>query len=163
MNDQIRIPQIRLVAEDGEQIGIIETRKALEMAVERELDLVEVSPEARPPVCRIMDYGKHRYELSKKSKKGKQASSQLKEIRLRPRIDDHDYGFKLKHAETFLQQRHKVRVTVFFRGREHAHRNQGRTLLERVQEDLAEVGTAEGRIMDEGRNMVLIISPKASN
>ena len=160
MNDKIRIPQIRLVAEDGEQIGIIDTRKALEMAQERELDLVEVSPEARPPVCRIMDYGKHRYEMSKKSKKGKQASSQLKEIRLRPRIDDHDYGFKLKHAETFLQHRHKVRVTVFFRGREHAHRNQGRSLLERVQEDLAEVGTPEGRIQDEGRNMVLIISPK---
>lgn len=160
MNEAIRIPQIRLVAEDGEQIGILETRKALEMAQEQELDLVEVSPEARPPVCRIMDYGKHRYELSKKSKKGKQASSQLKEIRLRPRIDDHDYGFKLKHAETFLKQRHKVRVTVFFRGREHAHRNQGRALLERVQEDLAEVGAPEGRIQDEGRNMVLIVSPK---
>jgi len=160
MNDDIRIPQIRLIAEDGEQVGVMETRKALEMAQERELDLVEVSPEARPPVCRIMDYGKHRYEVSKKAKKGKPASSQMKEIRLRPRIDDHDYGFKLKHVEDFLKHRHKVRVTVFFRGREHAHRDQGRGLLERVQEDLAEVGAPEGRIQDEGRNMVLIMSPK---
>jgi translation initiation factor IF-3 len=107
-----------------------------------------------------MDYGKYRYELSKKSKKGKPASSQLKEIRLRPRIDDHDYGFKLKHVEDFLKQRHKVRVTVFFRGREHAHRDQGRQLLERVKEDMSEFGVPEGNIQDEGRNMALIITPR---
>jgi translation initiation factor IF-3 len=160
VNEQIRIPQVRLIGEDGEQIGIMETRKAMELAQEKDLDLVEVSPEARPPVCRVMDYGKYRYEMSKKQKKGKQASSQLKEIRLRPQIDDHDYTFKLKHVEEFLKQRHKVRVTVFFRGRQHAHRDQGRELLERVKVDLSEVGVPEGNIQDEGRNMVLIVTPR---
>ncbi|MCY3764170.1 MAG: translation initiation factor IF-3 [Gemmatimonadetes bacterium] len=160
VNEQIRIPQIRLVDKDGEQVGIVETRKAMEMAMEADLDLVEVAPNARPPVCRIMNYGKYRYEQSKKQKKGKKTASQLKEIRLGPRISDHDYEFKIRHAENFLKHRHKVRISVEFRGRQNMYRMQGRELLERAEEDLREVGAAEMPIKDEGRNIVVIIAPK---
>jgi len=160
VNRRIRIPQVRLISETGEQVGIVETREALEMAQAKDLDLVEVAPNARPPVCRIMDYGKFRYEQSKKTKKGKQAGSQLKEIRMRVRISDHDYQFKARHAETFLKQRHKVRVAVEFRGRENAHREQGLVLLERVVEDLKEVGSPESPPRHEGRAMAVIMAPK---
>jgi translation initiation factor IF-3 len=160
MNDLIRVPQVRLVSEDGEQIGVVDTTKALAMAVEANLDLVEVAPNARPPVCRIMNYGKYRYEQSKKAKKSKKSSSQLKEIRLGPRISDHDYQFKMRHAEKFLQDRNKVRVSVEFRGRQNMYRQQGRELLQRVEEDLKEVGTPESPARDEGRNVVLIMAPK---
>ena len=160
MNDLIRVPQVRLVSEDGEQIGVVDTEKALEMAVEANLDLVEVAPNARPPVCRIMNYGKYRYEQSKKAKKGKKSSSQLKEIRLGPRISDHDYQFKMRHAEKFLQDRNKVRVSVEFRGRQNMYRQQGRELLQRVEEDLKEAGTPESPARDEGRNVVIIMAPK---
>ena len=114
------------------------------MAEEAGLDLVEVAPNARPPVCRIMDYGKYRYEQSKKQKKGKQAGSQLKEIRMRVRISSHDYNFKVKHAETFLKQRHKVRVSVIFSGRENAHRDLGRKLAPRAREHLR---SSTGRLL----------------
>ena len=160
VNDQIRIPQIRLVDNEGEQVGIVETRKAIEMAMEAELDLVEVAPNARPPVCRIMNYGKYRYEQSKKQKKGKKSGSQLKEIRLGPRISDHDYEFKIRHAENFLKHRHKVRISVEFRGRQNMYRAQGRVLLERAVEDLQDTGMAELPIKDEGRNILIIIAPK---
>lgn len=163
MNRQIRIPQIRLIDADGEQVGVVETSKALQMAEEAGLDLVEVAPNARPPVCRIMDHGKYRYEQSKKAKKGRQHTSQLKEIRMRVRISDHDYLFKMKHAEKFLEQRHKVRVSVEFRGRENAHRDMGRELLKRVEADLQEVGSIETPARDEGRNIVLIVAPKAQS
>jgi len=160
VNEQIRIPQVRLVAEDGEQVGIVETKQALDMALEADLDLVEVAPNARPPVCRIMNYGKYRYEQSKKQKKGKKSGSQLKEIRLGPMISDHDYEFKMKHAEKFLEGHHKVRVTVEFRGRQNMYRQQGRELLKRVEEDLKEFGTPEVPIRDEARNVVIILVPK---
>lgn len=160
-NRQIRIPQIRLVDAEGEQVGIVETAKALQMAEEAGLDLVEVAPNARPPVCRIMDYGKYRYEQSKKTKKGRQPGSQLKEIRMRVRISDHDYQFKVKHAEKFLEQRHKVRIAVEFRGRENAHRALGRELLAKVEADLQAVGSVESSARDEGRNVVLVMAPKA--
>ena len=160
MNEQIRIPQVRLVAEDGEQVGIVETKQALDMALEADLDLVEVAPKARPPVCRIMNYGKYRYEQSKKQKKGKKGGSQLKEIRLGPMISDHDYEFKMKHAEKFLVGHHKVRVTVEFRGRQNMYRQQGRELLKRVEVDLKEFGTPEVPMRDEARNVVIILVPK---
>ncbi len=163
MNRQIRIPQIRLIGENGDQVGIVETSKALQMADEAGLDLVEVAPNARPPVCRIMDFGKYRYEQSKKAKKGRQHTSQLKEIRMRVRISDHDYQFKVKHAEKFLEERHKVRVAVEFRGRENAHRDLGRELLKRVETDLQNVGSVETPARDEGRNVVLIMAPKAQS
>lgn len=160
INDEIRIPQVRLIGADGEQVGVVETKKAQEMAGEAELDLVEVAPNARPPVCRIMDYGKYRYEQSKKQKKSKQAGSQLKEIRMRVRISEHDFDFKVNHAEEFLKQRHKVRVAVMFSGRENAHRELGRDVLGRVAERLQEVGTPEGEPRNEGRAMAFIIAPK---
>ena len=163
VNRAIRIPQIRLISAEGEQIGIVETHRALQMAQEQDLDLVEVAPNARPPVCRIMDYGKYRYEQGKKARKNKQSASQLKEIRMRVRISDHDYQFKVKHAEKFLTQRHKVRVAVEFRGRENAHREFGRELLKRVQEDLKEVGAPETPARDEGRNVVVIMAPKSQS
>jgi translation initiation factor IF-3 len=133
------------------------------MAESAELDLVEVAPNGRPPVCRIMDYGKYQYEQSKKAKKGRQHSSQLKEIRMRVRISDHDYQFKMRHAEKFLSQRNKVRIAVEFRGRENAHRNMGRELLARVEGDLKEVGQIETTPRDEGRNIFIIVAPKAQN
>lgn len=163
VNRQIRIPQIRLIDQDGEQVGVVETAKALEMAETAELDLVEVAPNARPPVCRIMDYGKYRYEQSKKDKKAKKGSTQLKEIRMRVRISDHDYEFKMRHAEKFLTQRHKVRVAIEFRGCENAHRDMGRDLLARVEEDLKEVGQVETPARDEGRNVFMIMAPKSQN
>ena len=133
------------------------------MAESAELDLVEVAPNGRPPVCRIMDYGKYQYEQSKKAKKRRQHSSQLKEIRMRVRISDHDYQFKMRHAEKFLAQRNKVRIAVEFRGRENAHRNMGRELLARVEGDLKEVGQIETTPRDEGRNIFIIVAPKAQN
>ena len=162
MNRAIRIPQIRLIDQDGEQVGVVETSRAMEMAEEAGLDLVEVAPNARPPVCRIMDYGKYRYEQSKKARKGRQSTSQLKEIRMRVRISDHDYQFKMKHAEKFLIQRHKVRIAIEFRGRENAHREFGRELLKRVEADLQDAGTVESPARDEGRHVVLIMAPKSA-
>jgi translation initiation factor IF-3 len=162
INEEIRIPQVFLIGADGEQVGVVETKNAQEMAVEAELDLVEVAPNARPPVCRIMDYGKYRYEQSKKQKKSKQAGSQLKEIRMRVRISEHDFDFKVNHAEEFLKQRHKVRVAVMFSGRENAHRDLGRVVLTKVAERLQNVGTPEGEPRNEGRAMAFIIAPKAS-
>lgn len=160
MNEAIRVSQVRLISESGGQLGVVETREALALAQEQGLDLVEVAPDARPPVCRIMNYGKYRYEQSKKARKGKQASSQLKEIRLRLQTSDHDYQFKMKHAENFLKNRHKVRVTVQFRGRQNLYRDQGRTLLARVEEDLKAFGTPEAPSRNEGRDMVVILAPK---
>ena len=161
MNRQIRIPQIRLIGESGDQLGVVETNKALEMAMEAGLDLVEVAPNARPPVCRIMDHGKYRYEQGKKARKNRQVASQLKEIRMRVRISDHDYQFKIRHAEKFLTQRHKVRIAVEFRGRENAHRDLGRVLMARITEDLQDAGQIESPARDEGRNLVIIVAPKS--
>jgi len=163
VNGQIRIPQIRLIGESGDQLGVVETAKALDMAEEAGLDLVEVAPNARPPVCRVMDYGKYRYEQGKKARKNRQTTSQLKEIRMRVRISDHDYQFKMRHAEKFLTQRHKVRIAVGFRGRENAHRDLGRVLMARIEEDLQDVGQLESPARDEGRNLVIIFAPKSQS
>jgi translation initiation factor IF-3 len=154
---------VRVVGADGELIGVMPTSQALDLARERELDLVEVSPRSRPPVCRIMDYGKYKYELSKRAKKAKsrQHQIQLKEMRLRPKIEEHDYEFKARKVRDFLAERDKVRVTVMFRGREMTHPELGEKILKRLVEDMGEVGVQEGPIRFEGRSMVLMLIPKA--
>jgi len=138
----------------------VETRKALEMAEALNLDLVEVAPNSRPPVCRIMDYGKYKYEQSKKLRKRKPHGSKLKEVRLGLRTGDHDYQFLVRHAENFLQDRNKVKVMITFHGRENAHREFGAEIMKRVQKDLEQVGVPEGPIRQEGRNMVMLLTPK---
>jgi len=158
----IRIPRILVVDENGEQLGVMETRDALELAMERGLDLVEVAPTARPPVCRIMDYGKYKYELSKKARVAKQKSHQVKvkTIKFRPKTDDHDYEFKKGHIISFLQKGNKVKVIMQFRGREMSHMDLGIDILKGLVEDLTEWGVPEGRPSQEGRTVSLILGPK---
>lgn len=162
MNDQIRVPTVRLVDDEGEMLGVMNTAEAQGMAREAGMDLVEVAPTARPPVCRIMDYGKFKYQLKKKqSKNEKQHQVQLKEIRLRPKTGMHDIEFKLKQARKFLEEKDKVKVTVMFKGRENAHHERGRELLEEVRkllDDVAKVEKPPG--MDSGRQMSLIVAPR---
>jgi len=162
VNHQIRIPQIRLIDQEGKQVGMVETRKALEMAEALSLDLVEVAPNSRPPVCRIMDYGKYKYEQSKKLRKRKQHTSKLKEVKMGPQTAEHDYTFLLGHAQEFLQGHNKVKVSITFRGRQNAHREFGAELMKRVQKDLEHVGTPEGPVRQEGRDMVLMLAPKSA-
>jgi len=153
---------VRVIGPEGDQIGIMDTKAALQMAAEHGLDLVEISPNADPPVCRIMDYGKFKYEQEKKAKeaKKKQHVSHLKEIRMRPKIDEHDYQFKLRHLKEFLAEGDRVKVTVIFRGRENIHKEFGRKLLERVVEDSSEVASLQGPLRSEGGSLVAILSPK---
>ena len=160
VNNQIRAPQIRVIDPNGTQVGIMDVRRALELAQETDLDLVEVSPNAKPPVCRIMDYGKFKYEQSKREKKKKQQTSQLKEIWLRPMTDKHDYQFKLRHAENFLKHHDKLKIKIRFRGRESAHKELGQELLKRISEDLSHLAAIEGPVRFEGRNMVMMLVPK---
>ncbi len=140
----------------------METRNALQLAQERDLDLVEVSPSAKPPVCRIMDYGKYKYEQSKKLKdaKKKQHTVQLKEMRFTPSEATHDYEFKLRHIRNFIDQNNRVKVTVVFKGRQNAYREFGRRLLDRVQEDVEDIGKIEAAAKSEGRTLFMILSPK---
>ena len=153
---------MRLVSDRGEQLGIMPTSRALEIAQEKGLDLVEVAPNATPPVCRIMDYGKFKYEQSKKEKssKKKQTSIHVKEIRLRPKIEDHDYEFKMKHARKFLEAGNKVKATVIFHGREMAHKEFGKRLLDRLIEDLEDIAKVEKMPSMEGRQMVMYFVKK---
>lgn len=146
----------------GEQIGIVPTREALRMALEKGFDLVEISPTAKPPVCKIMDYGKFKYELNKKAKsaKKKQHVIQMKEMRLRPKIEEHDYQFKLKHIQEFLEKGNKVKVFVEFRGREMAHQELGHKIIQRLEEDLKDLGIIEQKAKMEGRNLSLTFMPK---
>ncbi len=164
VNDRIRIPTVRVIGPDGEQIGILGIREALAYAQERNLDLVEVSPTSKPPVCRVMDYGKFKYEQNKKQQKArrKQHTSQLKEVKMRPKIEEHDYGFKIAHAREFLSHHDKVKFTVTFRGREMAHPEAGRRLLEQAVKDLEDIGQIENPARMEGRNMVLLMVPRAT-
>ena len=157
------MPQVRVIADDGTQLGILGAREALALAQEKGLDLVEVSPTARPPVCRIMDYGKFKYEQSKRERKArkKQHVMHLKEVKLRPKIDDHDYDFKVEHARQFLEKRDKVKFTVTFRGREMAHQELGHQMLQKVIADLAEIASPESIPRSEGRTLVMIMLPKA--
>jgi translation initiation factor IF-3 len=162
VNQQIRVPQVRLIAADGEQVGIIQRDEALRMAEEQGLDLVEVAPQSKPPVCRILDYGKYKYEQSKRAKiaRKKHHFMQLKEVKLRPKIEEHDFQFKLNHARKFLESGNKVKFTVYFRGREITHREFGEKLLDRMAEELKDVATIERPTKLEGRNMVMTMIPK---
>jgi translation initiation factor IF-3 len=162
VNERIRVPQVRVIGDDGQQIGVITTREALAMAQSKGLDLVEVSPTARPPVCRIMDYGKFKYEQNRRARKAKknQHQMQLKEIKMRPKIEEHDYMFKVNHARTFLEERDKVKVTVTFRGREIAHQDLGHKLIQKVIAALADVATVETPPRNEGRTLLTVLMPK---
>jgi translation initiation factor IF-3 len=161
LNDRIRSPQVRLIGPDGDQIGLIPTQEALRRARELDLDLVEVAPQAQPPVCRIMDYGKFKYErdIRQKEARKKQARTELKEIKFRPKIDAHDYATKKGHVDRFVRGGHKVKVTIMFRGREMTHTELGRKILDRLVADLGELVTVESMPKQEGRNMIMVIAP----
>jgi translation initiation factor IF-3 len=161
LNDRIRSPQVRLVGPDGDQIGVVPTQEALQRARELDLDLVEVAPQAQPPVCRIMDYGKFKYErdIRQKEARRKQARTELKEIKFRPKIDAHDYATKKGHVDRFVRGGHKVKVTIMFRGREMTHTELGRKILDRLVADLGEMVTVESMPKQEGRNMIMVIAP----
>ena len=161
VNQRIRIPEVRVVNEDGQQLGIMSTDAARDIAARIGLDLVEISPNGQPPVCKIMDYGKYKYELKKKASVAKksQHQSQVKEVKLRPRIDEHDLSFKVNNARRFLIDGDKVKCTVMFRGREIVHTQIGRELLEQVQERLSEVAKPETRPQMEGRTLSMIFAP----
>ncbi len=162
MNEQIRISPVRVINYDGEKLGIIDTTEAKSLAMEAGLDLVEVAPKENPPVCRIMDYGKFKYEQKKRlSKNTKVHQTQLKEIRLRPKIGEHDIDFKMKKARDFLAHNDKVKLNVMFRGRENAHHERGREILENMiasLEDISKVEKPPG--MESGRSMSAILAPK---
>jgi translation initiation factor IF-3 len=161
VNDRIRAPQVRLVGSDGAQIGIVSIQEALRRAQELDLDLVEVAPQANPPVCRIMDYGKFKYERDIRQKEARkhQARVEVKEMKMRPKIDPHDYGTKKGHIVRFLNQGARVKVTIMFRGREMAHTELGRKLLDRLTGDLQELATVEAYPKLDGRNMVMVLAP----
>ena len=161
INDQIRVPNVRLVGEDGEQIGIKSTDEAREYAYSKNLDLVEVAAQADPPVARVMDYGKYRYEQEQKAKLARKHQSQInvKEIKLRPKIGIHDYETKRGHVVRFLNTRAKVKVTIMFRGRENLHPERGRDLLMRLAEDIKDVGQIEQPPLIDGRNMIMVFGP----
>ena len=161
INENIRVPNVRLVDEDGSQIGIKSTEEAREYAYSKGLDLVEVAAAADPPVARVMDYGKYRYEQEQKAKQARkhQQTILVKEIKFRPKIGVHDYETKKGHVVRFLHQRAKVKVTIMFRGRENQHPERGRDLLMRLAEDVKELGTVESPPLVDGRNMVMLLGP----
>ncbi len=160
INEQIRISPVRVIDADGTQLGVIPTREALERAREAGLDLVEVAPTERPPVCRIMDYGKYKYQQSKKAHQKHTHQTKTKEIRLRPKTDEHDIEFKIKQAERFLKHKDKVQVSVMFRGRENAHKEEGRKVMEGVINQLSEVGKVESPPSEQGRRLICTLAPK---
>jgi translation initiation factor IF-3 len=161
INEGIRVPQVRLIDENGAQVGIKSTDDAMKYAWDKNLDLVEVAPDARPPVCRVMDYSKYRYEQEQKAKLARkhQSTITIKEIKLRPKIGIGDYETKKGHVVRFLKQRAKVKVTIMFRGREMTHPERGRDLLLRLAEDVKELGSIESQPLQDGRNMVMMLAP----
>jgi translation initiation factor IF-3 len=163
VNEQIRSRTVRLISAEGDQLGIVPLREALDVAKNGGLDLVEVSPNSDPPVCRVMDYGKFRYQASKKVQEARKKSrgGQMKEIKLRPHTEDHDLGFKIKNLKKFLEKKNRVKVTVFFRGREMAYMNAGEEILMRVAQEVSEEGGIEQPPTREARNrMTMVIIPK---
>ncbi len=160
INEQIRISPVRVITADGELLGILNTDEALAKAREADLDLVEVAPNERPPVCRIMDYGKFKYQQRKRQAKGHTHQSKIKEIRVRPKTGEHDIGFKLNQARTFLQHKDKVIVSVIFRGREMAHIEEGRKVIDHVIKELEEVGKVEAPPSHQGKRIVCILAPR---
>ena len=161
INDAIRVSNVRLIDDDGSQLGIKSTDEAREYAYGKNLDLVEVAAQADPPVAKIMDYGKYKYEQEQKAKQARKHQSQIqvKEIKLRPKIGIHDYNTKKGHVERFLNQRAKVKVTIMFRGRETTHPERGRDLLLRLADDVKEIGAIESQPLLDGRNMVMVLGP----
>jgi translation initiation factor IF-3 len=164
VNERIRVPEVRVIGDDGEQVGIMRTEEALRMAQERDLDLVEVAAEARPPVCRILDYSKYKYEQAQKIKQAKKHQQQIviREIKFRPKIAQHDYDTKKGHVERFLRHKDKVKITIMFRGREVTHPERGRMILDRLAEELADMAVIEQRPNLDGRNMTMMLGPSKS-
>lgn len=163
INEEIRASEIRVVDEDQGQLGVMSVADAMKIAAEKELDVVEISPNAKPPVCKIIDFGKYRFEQQKRAKeaKKKQKVISVKEIKFRPKIDDHDYNFKLNHVKRFLEDGDKVKLTIMFRGREMTHTEQGEEILNKAVEDLGDLVIVEKKPKLEGRNMTMVVSPKA--
>jgi translation initiation factor IF-3 len=161
INDRIRVPQVRLIDEKGGQVGVMDTNEALRYAQSKDLDLVEVAPEAKPPVCRVLDYSKYKYEQAQKVKAAKKHQQQInvREIKFRPKIAAHDYATKKGHVERFLRAKDKVKVTIMFRGREVTHPERGVALLDRLAEELAELAIVEQRPNLDGRNMTMVLGP----
>ncbi|MCL7751671.1 translation initiation factor IF-3 [Guyparkeria hydrothermalis] len=164
INDQITIREVRLVDENGEQVGVVDTDEAKERAAAAGMDLVEVSPTAKPPVCKIMDFGKFKYQQSKKAAEArkKQKQIEVKEVKFRPGTEDHDYQVKLRNATRFLESGDKVKVTLRFRGREMAHRDLGAELLSRIEEDLSDLATVEQKPRMEGRQATMVMAPRTN-
>ena len=162
INEEIRAREVRVITADGEQLGIMSGRAAQQLAVERHLDLVEIAPTAKPPVCKIMDYGKFRYEQQKREKEArkKQKTFDIKEVKLRPGIEDHDFNVKYKNAVRFLEDGDKVKVTIMFRGRELSHPELGEVPLNKMAEQLKEIAVVERVPKLEGKNMIMIVAPK---
>lgn len=161
INERIRVPEVRLVGPAGEQVGIVRIEDALRLAQESDLDLVEVAPNSRPPVCKLMDFGKFKYEAALKARETRrnQTNVVIKEMKLRPKIDPHDYGTKKGHIERFLRAGDKVKVTIMFRGREQSRPELGFRLLQKLADDVAELGVVESSPKQDGRNMVMVIAP----
>jgi translation initiation factor IF-3 len=162
LNNEITAPEVRLIGVDGEQVGVVPLEQAMDAAAEADLDLVEIQPNAEPPVCRIMDFGKFQFEQKKQQQaaKKKQKQVHVKEVKFRPGTDEGDYQVKLRNLIRFLTDGDKAKVTMRFRGREHAHRELGLEVLKRVESDLAELGQVEQQPQMEGRQMVMVLSPK---
>jgi translation initiation factor IF-3 len=161
INERIRVPQVRLIDETGAQVGVMDTQQALRYAQDKELDLVEVAPEARPPVCRVLDYSKYKYEQAQKAKQARKHQTQItvREIKFRPKIAQADYDTKKRHVERFLRHKDKVKITIMFRGREVTHPERGEMILKRLAEELEELAVVEQRPLAEGRNMTMLLGP----
>ncbi len=162
INENIRVKEIRVVDDDGKQLGVLPTREAFKLAEEKQLDLVEIAPQAKPPVCRIMDYGKFKFEQSKREKEARknQRIINVKEVKLRPNIDDHDFEVKAKNAIRFLKDGDKVKLTIMFRGRQIVHPDLGKNLLLRMAEQVTDLANVERQPKLEGKNMIMILAPK---
>jgi translation initiation factor IF-3 len=165
INERIRVPEVRVVDPEGEQLGVMSVEEALEKAASYNLDLVEVAPQAKPPVCRIMDYGKYKYQQKKRSNEARKKTAKVerKEIKMRPKTDDHDFMTKLRHARAFLEEHHKVKITIMFRGREITHPEIAQEMLVRAGQELADIADIEQSARLEGRNMTMGLTPKSSH
>jgi translation initiation factor IF-3 len=161
VNERIRVPEVRLIDENGNQVGVMRTSEALRYAQDKDLDLVEVAPEARPPVCRVLDYSKYKYEQAQKLKQARKHQQQItiREIKFRPKIAENDYNTKKGHVERFLRHKDKVKITIMFRGREVTHPERGVMILDRLAEELAEIAVVEQRPIQDGRNMTMMLGP----
>jgi len=161
INERIRVPEVRVIGDDGQQVGVMRTDEALRYAQERDLDLVEVAPEARPPVCRVLDYSKYKYEQAQKVKAARKHQTQItiREIKFRPKIAEQDYETKKRHVERFLRHKDKVKITIMFRGREVTHPERGQMILDRLAEELTDLAVIEQRPNLDGRNMTMLLGP----